>query len=392
MNYRRVVGFTHNMVVFQMENGIYAWVPTDENHRISYWATIIEAHDRSSFIMCRPEEIPQELFVKASVRLRSMQPDRSYKVLGLMRKEMGKANSFEEWRNWVTDDDEYIALAIERDRQRLEEYRETAKNLEEGDQESQNLTRLDRIYRISDLLRNRFSISEHPFLDVVVAALTEEDMMDNAIDFLTYCSEDIEHDLLLQILIHYNPLLAGEGDACDQNQDDDLDQNVPDRDEENDGEPQESWLESTIRKHYPEAFNDDTTDDEYTDMGCVSTETLGIDEERLIDGAFVTDGDFIYLPGIDQQMLMEVARHQFRLQGINHGVLIFVQPLTIWAYEYIGENNQFQSMGVFPQRWNEFKLSPLGLASLRKINKEHSLPVLYLSIFNSNPQTFYQCS
>ncbi len=66
MNYRRAVGFADGMVVFQLENGIYAWVPTDENRRVSCWATIVEAHDTAKsygppFIMCRSEDIPRDL-------------------------------------------------------------------------------------------------------------------------------------------------------------------------------------------------------------------------------------------------------------------------------------------------------------------------------------------
>ena len=134
MNYRRAVGFTDRMVVFQLENGIYAWVPIDERHRVIYWATIVEAHDGkdygSAFIMCDQQDIPRNIFLKASRRVRSIQPDDMYFSRGLQREDMKTAEFYEEGKNWVTDEDAYIALAIEEDREELSYYKERTENVD----------------------------------------------------------------------------------------------------------------------------------------------------------------------------------------------------------------------------------------------------------------------
>ena len=145
MNYRRAVGFADGMVVFQLENGIYAWVPTDEKDRIIYWATIIEAHDTSKgygapFIMCRSEDIPKDLLVKASVRVRNAQPDDMYQRRGMIREEIKTSDRFEEGRNWVTDEDDYISMAIQEDMGALSYYQEKAETWNSDDSENEEVT------------------------------------------------------------------------------------------------------------------------------------------------------------------------------------------------------------------------------------------------------------
>ena len=141
MNYRRAVGFDGGMVVFQLENGIYAWVPIDEKHKIMYWATIIEAYDDKGvgapFIMCDPNDIPRELFLQAARRVRKLQPDDMYQRRGLMREEIKNSDRFEEGRNWVIDEDDFIALAMEEDREALRYYLENTENMNPDDSENE---------------------------------------------------------------------------------------------------------------------------------------------------------------------------------------------------------------------------------------------------------------
>ena len=145
MEYRRAVGFADGMVVFQLENGIYAWVPTDEEDRIIYWATIIEAHDSSKgygppFIMCRSEDIPRALFLQAVKRVRRLQPDDTYQMRGQRREEIKTSDKFEEGRNWVTDEDNYIAMAIQEDMGALRYYQEGVENRNSDDSENEEVT------------------------------------------------------------------------------------------------------------------------------------------------------------------------------------------------------------------------------------------------------------
>ena len=144
MEYRRAVGFADGMVVFQMETGIYAWVPTDEDREIVWWATVVEAPAGKdygpSFIMCDQKDIPRDFLMKAGLRVKKIQPDRRYHEKGLIREDMKAADCFEQGKNWVTDEDAYITLAKEEDREALIQFRHRGEKTDADESENEKAT------------------------------------------------------------------------------------------------------------------------------------------------------------------------------------------------------------------------------------------------------------